>query len=325
MFSTDSTNLFIADQKNYIGNVLDIATLTDSNGRNATDVVTNANRLFDSNLTTATDLRLNGAGSNGWLEFDFRGGGTVALSRVDLIALQDPKFTGRTTGTMFQGSNDNATWTTISTSAANTADWQSLAITDPTPYRYIRMTNPTNGYGNVAEVRLYGVTASTNRIAAASLTSPQALRNRIVPGNTVKLSFTGKEALSNVRATIDGLPAAISTTDNITYTATATLPQGTQPGPVKFAIDYITQDGKTGYEVTQTTDASSLNLVDESDLIQNVPTIATLIDSTTNRTAALTLSNVFLDFSDSGFTAANGQAMMHIDDANTRAVPRVVD
>jgi len=292
IFSTDSTNLFIADQKNYIGNVLDIATLTDSNGRNATDVVTNANRLFDSNLASATDLRLNGAGSNGWLEFDFRGGGTVALSRVDLIALQDPKFTGRTTGTMFQGSNDNATWTTISTSAANTADWQSLTITDPTPYRYIRMTNPTNGYGNVAEVRLYGATASTNRIATASLTSLQALRNRIVPGNTVKLNFTAKEAISNVTATIDGLPAAISTTDNITYTATATLPQGTQPGPVKFAIDYVTQDGKTGYEVTQTTDASSLNLVDESDLIQNVPTIATLIDSTTNRNAATTLSIV---------------------------------
>jgi len=185
MFSTDSTNLFIADQKNYIGNVLDIATLTDSNGRNATDVVTNANRLFDSNLTTATDLRLNGAGSNGWLEFDLRGGGTVALSRVDLIALQDPKFTGRTTGTMFQGSNDNATWTTISTSAANTADWQSLAITDPTPYRYIRMTNPTNGYGNVAEVRLYGVTASTNRIALPPVCSDRRSDSTPIRSRTV--------------------------------------------------------------------------------------------------------------------------------------------
>jgi hypothetical protein len=95
-----------------------------------------------------------------------------------------------------------------------------------------------------------------------------------------------------VTATIDGLPAALSTTDNINYVATATLPQGTQPGPVKFAIDYVAQDGKPGYEVTETTDSSTLNLVDESDVIQNVPTITTLIDSTTNRTAATTLTIV---------------------------------
>ena len=292
MFSTDSTNLFIADQKDYIGNVIDIATLTDSNGRNATDVISNANRLFDSNLASATDLRLNGSGSNGWLEFDFRGGGTVALSRADVIALQDSKFTGRTTGTIFQGSNDNATWTTISTAAANTSDWQSLKITDPTPYRYIRMTNPNNGYGNVAELRLYGAVESTNRIASASLTSVQALRNRVVPGSTAKLNFTAKEAISNVAVTIAGLPATVATTDNINYTATANLPQGTQPGTVKFAINYLTQAGKTGYEVTETTDKTSLTLVDESDLIPNVPTIATLIDSTTNRNAATTLTIV---------------------------------
>jgi hypothetical protein len=191
-----------------------------------------------------------------------------------------------------QGSNDNTTWTTISTAAANTMDWQTLKITDPTPYRYIRMTNAGAWFGNMTELRLYGVATSTNRIASASLSSLQALRNRIVPGNTVKLSFTAKEAISNVSATIDGLPATLSTTDNISYVATATLPQGTQPGPVKFAINYLAKDGKPGYQVTETTDSSALNLVDESDVIQNVPTIATLIDSTTNRNAATTLSIV---------------------------------
>jgi hypothetical protein len=291
LFPTDSTSLFIADQKDYIGNLLDIATVTDSNGRNTTDVITNVNRLFDSNLTTATDFRLNGSGNNGWVEFDFRGGGTVALSRVDVIGLQD-KNSGRINGTFVQGSNDNATWTTISNTTANTMEWQTLKITDTTPYRYVRVTNTNAWFGNMTELRLYGATTSTNRIASASLTSAQALRNRIVPGNTVKLSFTAKEAISNVTATIAGLPAALTTTDNITYTATATLPQGTQPGPVKFAIDYLTKDGKPGYQVTETTDSTALNLVDESDVIRNVPTIATLIDSTTNRNAATTLTNV---------------------------------
>jgi hypothetical protein len=291
LFTTDSTSLFIADQKNFIGNIYDIATVTDSNGRNATDVITSTNYLFDNNLTTGTDLRINGKGDHSWLMFDFRGGGTAQLSRVDVIGLQN-QYSGRIAGTVVQGSNDNSTWNTISNAAVNSADWQTLTINDPTPYRYIRMFNAGAWFGNMTELRLYGVTASTNKIATASLASPQALRNRIVPGNTVKLNFTAKEAISNVTATIDGLPAALSTTDNITYTATATLPQGTQPGQVKFAINYLTQDGKTGYQVTETTDATSLNLVDESDTIKNVPTIATLIDSTTNRTAATTLSNV---------------------------------
>ena len=291
LFPTDSSTLFIADQKDYIGNLLDIATVTDSNGRNATDVITVFNYLSDNNLTTGTDYRLNGSGNNGWVKFDFRGGGTVALSRVDVIGLQN-QYSGRINGTVVQGSNDNATWTNISTYAGNTPEWQTLKITDTTPYRYIRMTNAGAWFGNMTELRLYGVTTSTNRIATASLSSAQALRNRIVPGNTVKLNFTAKEAISNVTATIAGLPAALSTTDNITYTATATLPQGTQPGPVKFAIDYLTKDGKPGYQVTETTDSTALTLVDESDVIQNVPTIATLIDSTTNRNAATTLTIV---------------------------------
>ncbi len=291
LFTTDSTTLFIADQTNYIDNLVGITTVTDSNGRNATDVLTNANRLFDNNITTQTDLRLNGGGSNSWLQFDFRGGGTVALSRIDVIGLQNNNA-GRINGTLAQGSNDNTTWITISTSAVNNPDWHTLKIIDPTPYRYIRMTNPNAWWGNMTELRLYGVTTSTNRIASASLSSPQALRNRILPESTVKLSFTAKEAISNVTATIGGLPAALSTTDNIAYVATVVLPQGTQPGAVKFAINYVTQDGKAGYEVTQTTDSSSLNLVDESDAIQNIPTIATLIDSTTNRSAATTLANV---------------------------------
>ncbi|PQO86924.1 hypothetical protein C5614_31355, partial [Massilia phosphatilytica] len=291
LFPTDSTTLFIADQKDYIGNLLDIATVTDSNGRNATDVITNVNRLFDNDLTTATDFRLNGSGNNGWVKFDFRAGGTVVLSRVDVIGLQN-QYSARINGTVVQGSNDNVTWTNISTFTGNTSDWQSLKITDTTPYRYVRVTNANPWFGNMTELRLYGVATSTNRIATASISSAQALRNRIVPGNTVKLNFTAKEAISNVSATVDGVPAALSTTDNITYTATATLPQGTQPGQVKFAINYLTQDGKPGYQVTETTDSTALNLVDESDVIRNIPTIATLIDSTTNRNAATTLTNV---------------------------------
>ena len=74
--------------------------------------------------------------------------------------------------------------------------------------------------------------------------------NRIVPGNTVKLAFTAKEAINNVNVTIQGQAATVSSTDNINWTATATLNQGVAAGTVKFAINYNQQDGTDGYPAT---------------------------------------------------------------------------
>ena len=61
---------------------------------------------------------------------------------------------------------------------------------------------------------------------------------------------------------------------------------------MKFAINYNKQDGTDGYPDTQTTDNSNLYLVDESDVINNVASIANLIDSTSGRTATQTLQQV---------------------------------
>ena len=83
-----------------------------------------------------------------------------------------------------------------------------------------------------------------------------------------------------------------ATTDNINFTATATLNQGAAAGPVKFAINYNNQDGTEGYPATLTTDNTSLYLVDESDVIKNVTSITNLIDSTSGRSAATTLQQV---------------------------------
>ena len=287
-FTTDSSSLWISDQTDYISNLLNITTLIDSSGRNATDLLTAVNPLFDSNMGTFSDFRVNGSGWGAWLTFDFRGGGTATLSRVEVLARQDQ--VGRIKGVVVQGSNDNATWDTISNAAGSTADWQTLTINSTTPYRYIRIFNGNQWFGNMSELRLYGKTASTAKIASASISSAQALRTRIVPGNTVKLAFTAKEAISNVSATIQGQAATVSTTDNINFTAMASLPQGVATGTVKFAVNYTTQDGKVGYPGMATTDGTSLNLVDESDTIKNVTSITTLIDSTVGRTAASTLS-----------------------------------
>ena len=290
-FTTDNSSLWISDQTGYIANLLSVTTPTDSNGRNATDLATVAGYLLDSNLSTGTDFRLNGSGNGGWIAFDFRAGGTVQLSRVEVLSRQD-QYSTRINGTVVQGSNDYSTWTTISSAAVNSPDWQTLTIKDPTPYRYVRMYNAGAWFGNMNELRLYGKTDSTQKIASASISSAQALRTRIIPGNTVNLSFVAKEAINNVTATIQGTAATVATNDNVNFTATATLAQGVAAGPVKFAINYKTQDGRDGYPATAATDGSMLNLVDEADTIKNVTSITTLIDSTYNRSASTTLSIV---------------------------------
>ena len=297
-FTTDGSALTLSDQTGAINNVTTVTTVTDSSGRNATDAVAAANLLFDSNVTTTTDYRVNGSGFGGWVEFDFRGGGTVVLSRVEVLARQDQA--GRINGVVVQGSNDNTNWTTITNAAGNTAEWQTLIANSTTPFRYLRVFSGGQWYGNMAELRLYGVVKSTAQIATASMTSAQSLspaaslNKRVVSGNTVTLKFTAKAAITGATATIGGQAATVATTDNINFTATTTVPQGAPAGNMSFAINYQLQDGSAGYPTTATTDGSGLYVVDESDLIRNISTIATLIDSsqTSYHSAAGTKANV---------------------------------
>jgi hypothetical protein len=295
-FTTDGSSLTVADQTNLISDITTITSVTDSSGRNAADAITTANLLFDSNIASATDYRVNGSGYGGWVEFDFRGGGTVNLSRAEVLARQDQ--VGRVNGVVVQGSNDNTTWDTITNAAGNNADWQTLTVNNATPYRYLRVFNGNQWYGNMAELRLYGTTKSTAQILTTSITSAQSLspatvsNKRVVAGNTITLTFTAKAAINNVTATIQGQAATVGTTDNINFTATAILPPGVAAGKVSFAIDYKLPDGTAGYTATATTDGSAAYVVDESDLIRNISTVATLIDSTLNRSAATTKASV---------------------------------
>ncbi|MES2351468.1 MAG: discoidin domain-containing protein [Pseudomonadota bacterium] len=298
-FTTDGSGVFVADQTDLINNVTTLATVTDSSGRDAASAIATANLLFDSNLSTITDYRVNGSGNGSWVEFDFRGGGTVNLTRAEMIVRQDSN-TGRLNGAVVQGSNDNTTWETITNVASSSADWQTLTVNTTTPYRYLRVFNGNAWFGNMAELRLYGTYRSTAQIATASITSAQSLspaatlNKRIVPGNTVTLKFSSKVAISNATATIQGVAATVGTTDNINFTATAILPQGVAAGNVGFAINYQQQDGTAGYPANATTDGSAVYVVDESDVIRNISTIATLIDSSqlSYHNAAATKANV---------------------------------
>lgn len=290
-FTTDGSSLFIADQTGYVSNLLEVTNLMDSSGRNPADLLAAAKALFDNNLGSVTDFRLNGSGYGAYLTFDFKEGGQALLSKVEVIARQDG-YASRINGTVVQGSNDNAAWTTISGAAWNTTEWQTLTVNGTVPYRYIRITNRNNWYGNMAELRLYGTVEAKNKIETLSISSAQSLKNRIVPGNKVKLSFQAKEAIHNVKVKIQGQDAAVSSADNINWTAEATLNQSAAAGNVTFAVNYLSQNGVDGYPATETTDGSKLYIADESDVIRNVASTANLIDSTSGRSAATTLSIV---------------------------------
>ncbi|MCA0755414.1 discoidin domain-containing protein [Paenibacillus sp. N4] len=286
IFTTDGSSLFIADQTGFLSNVLEIANLTDSSGRNPADLLATAKALFDGNLGTVTDFRLNGSGYGAYLTFDFKEGGQALLSRVEIIARQD-SYSGRINGTVVQGSNDNATWTTISNAAGSTADWQTLKINSTAAYRYIRITNGNNWFGNMAELRLYGDVKIRSKLDSVSIGSEQSIQKRIVPGNKVQLVFKATEKIHDVGVNIHGQTAAASSDDQINWKAEAVIGSDASPGPVTFSIHYKTEDGSAGPEKTTTSDGSSLYLPDRNGLLSNVLEIADLKDSSGRNPADL--------------------------------------
>ena len=182
-----------------------MATLIDSSfNRTAATTKSVVDSLFDSNIGSASDFRIgtNNSCSGSYIIFDFKSGSQVNLTSVELLARQDQ--VGRAKYTVFQGSNDGTTWTEITPTANAVQDWQTLPVSSPVPYRYIRMYNATAWCGNMAEVRLHG------SLHSADTTAPVTQASGIPGGpvatdTTVTLSAT--DVGSGVRATyytVDG-------------------------------------------------------------------------------------------------------------------------
>ena len=122
------------------------------------------------------------------------------------------------------------------------------------------------------------------------------MKNRIVPGNTIKLSFKSTEAINNVNVNIQGQAAAVSTADNLNWTATLVTDQSVTKGTVKFSIHYKTAAGTDGAESIFTTDGTTLFISDQTGLISNLHNIAALSDSSgRNQTDLLETANNLFD------------------------------
>ncbi|WP_063867997.1 S-layer homology domain-containing protein [Paenibacillus sp. Soil766] len=252
-------------------------------GTSITDLIDNNDNTF-SVYQLAGDL---------YHTIDFGSNFKVTTSAFEIQGRRS--FPERISGLTLFGSNDGETWTRLTEGMTdNSEDLQMLNVKEEyknSKFRFIKMqviqqppsttTTPTNML-EVAEFRMYGERYETvSTIESVSLSSPQAFMNRIVPGNTIKLAWTAKEPISQVTVKIGGQDAAVSSTDNINWSATLAANTTMATGIVKFAINFKKQDGSDGDTAFLTTDNSKLFLVDDSKQLVNVTGITYLIDPTT--------------------------------------------
>lgn len=76
--------------------------------------------------------------------------------------------------------------------------------------------------------------------------------------DTVTLTITASEALSDISATIAGNTATIADTGTNTYTASYVMASGDTNGAVAFTIDFTDVAWRSGTQVTATTDLSAV-------------------------------------------------------------------
>lgn len=176
-FTTDGSKLFLGDDSDLIEDLLTTTTLIDSttsSGRSESETLKQTGYLFDNNPSTNSDYRSNGAGSGGYIAFDFREGNQATITGVEILARQDQYYT-RIKGAVLQGSNDKENWKTITNQATATMDWQMLQSNSDQAYRYIRVYNANNWFGNMAEIKLHGSTDTTSQMESVSISSDQSI------------------------------------------------------------------------------------------------------------------------------------------------------
>ena len=89
---------------------------------------------------------------------------------------------------MVQGSNDNTNWTTLTTAAAATPEWQTFPVAGGVPYRYIRIWNAAGWFGNLNEVRFHGTVQGAD--TTPPVTSDNAPKVPVNVDTTVSFAVT---------------------------------------------------------------------------------------------------------------------------------------
>ncbi len=80
----------------------------------------------------------------------------VVLTQIRWFPRKDQ--TGRAVGGIFQASTDGETWVDLATidTQPGTDNFQFIDINDSTTYYYVRYVGPADGFGNIAEIEIWG-------------------------------------------------------------------------------------------------------------------------------------------------------------------------
>ncbi len=211
-FATDGSYMLMNGRADDITETIAQSTITSSNNSGTVGL------MFDGDLTNCSDARGENQGWGAWIQFDL-GNSKVKLSGVDILARRDKYFT-RTGGTYVQGSNDGETWYTLTTGAASVLQWQQLSVLDAEKdqaYRYIRLSNGGNWFGNITEIRFFGE-------CGEDVTSG----NRVDPVYSVETKAStaeGGTTIAFINETDGNLPTVPG--ENYTTTKLENLAQGT--------------------------------------------------------------------------------------------------
>lgn len=279
--TTDGSKLFLSDSAGLIGNVPGISTPVSPSGDVEVSKEPYVAKMFDDNASTFSDVGpVNG---QYYITLDFGDGGSVALSRAELLVRQDNNGTSRASGLSIQGSNDQSTWTSITNNAKGTLDWQTLALrpgTSPLAYRYLKIAN--NNWINIAELRLFGVRVAPplDSVTTAHLGSSDAEPGIAVGGDTVNLDFTTSESITDVKATIDGTSATVTGSGTSWHASAKEAADATPARLLAFRVTYAGPNGEPRQALTRTTDASGVFLTSNAGLIADPGSLLTPVTAT---------------------------------------------
>ncbi|GAA3091935.1 hypothetical protein JOF29_006925 [Kribbella aluminosa] len=206
--------------------------------------------------------------------------GAVFRVTADAFGLQARyNFGNRTQGANVYGSNDGRTWTVLTSRETTDTSGQGfalekIAVRDEVKglgFRFLKLqvdhpgppTDPAYpGISSFSEFRIYGQRAEVSTaLNAVSLSSSDSDPKLAQNGDRVTLTMAAAEPLSHLEASIEGLAAQVSHTDDQHWTATVTLPDDVAYGrALQFTVDYTTAAGQTGATIVYTTDGTSLAL-----------------------------------------------------------------
>ena len=186
-------------------------------------------------------------------------------------------FSDRLAGMQVYGSNDRVNWTKLTVAeAAYQQAYQTVDVDSQyhnEQYRYLRFKKTTeypnvlnDTYSNMnefAELRIWGTRYETgNPIESISISSSSATSGRIQAGNTVTVTIQGRNTLENLSVKIHGMEAGVTVGADNKYTATATMPAGSKTGNVSVLVTCKSASGEGSITIEDTTDGSSLILID---------------------------------------------------------------